>query len=233
MLADLVARWTAPRFACPLCGFIGRFRAARGATGTRPHATCSRCGCGERHRLAWAAARHIIAGRDALLHVAPEAQLSRAFQKIVRRYATAGLEGSSVDARADLTCLPFRDGAFDAVFASHVLEHIRDDVAALREVRRVLRPGGVALLPVPVTGSCTVEYPIPNRFEHGHVRAPGADYFARFRDVFPRVDVITSEDVSARFQTYVYEDRSAWPFETLRPTVPGNRHAEVLPICYA
>lgn len=51
--------------------------------------------------------------------------------------------------RADLTALPFEDGAFDAVIASHVLEHIPDDRGAMREIRRVLKPGGVGLLMVP------------------------------------------------------------------------------------
>lgn len=45
--------------------------------------------------------------------------------------------------------LPFGDRAFDAVLALDVIEHVEDDVALLREARRVLRPGGVAVLTVP------------------------------------------------------------------------------------
>ncbi len=51
--------------------------------------------------------------------------------------------------RGDATSLPFAEGAFDAVVTSEVLEHIPDDVGALAELVRVLRPGGVFAATVP------------------------------------------------------------------------------------
>ncbi len=45
--------------------------------------------------------------------------------------------------------LPYEDGTFDLVTAFDVVEHIDDDLAGLREMRRVLRPGGRVLLFVP------------------------------------------------------------------------------------
>jgi SAM-dependent methyltransferase len=50
---------------------------------------------------------------------------------------------------ADLTKLQFADASFDAVVCGEVLEHVADDLAAMRELRRVLRPGGVFVATVP------------------------------------------------------------------------------------
>ena len=51
--------------------------------------------------------------------------------------------------RTSGTDLPFRDGSFDVVMASDVLEHIEHDHKAVSEISRVLRPGGSAILSVP------------------------------------------------------------------------------------
>jgi SAM-dependent methyltransferase len=54
---------------------------------------------------------------------------------------------------ADILNYPTEDDAFDVIFFNHVLEHIRDDAAALREVRRILKPGGLLILGVPNEGA--------------------------------------------------------------------------------
>jgi SAM-dependent methyltransferase len=51
--------------------------------------------------------------------------------------------------RGDANALPFPDGSFDLVVALDVLEHLDDDAGGARELYRVLRPGGVALIFVP------------------------------------------------------------------------------------
>ena len=77
--------------------------------------------------------------------------------------------------RGDATRLPFADGAFDRVITSEVLEHIQDDVGAIAEFQRVLRPGGVIAVTVPswfpekVNWMLSDEYYAP-KAPGGHVR---------------------------------------------------------------
>lgn len=63
--------------------------------------------------------------------------------------ATVADERGLATLRGDATALPVADGALDLVVAFDVLEHLDDDLAAAREVRRVLRPGGHFLVAVP------------------------------------------------------------------------------------
>jgi SAM-dependent methyltransferase len=61
----------------------------------------------------------------------------------------AHARGTARFCRASGTLLPFTEGAFDVVVASDVLEHIEDDLGAVSEIARVLRPGGALVLSVP------------------------------------------------------------------------------------
>lgn len=56
----------------------------------------------------------------------------------------------AIDHLSDITCLPVPDGAFDAVLCTEVLEHVPEPLAALRELSRVLRPGGWLFLSAPL-----------------------------------------------------------------------------------
>jgi len=72
-------------------------------------------------------------------------------------------------AMAELSDLPHASGAFDAVFACDVLEHLIDIDKSVAELRRVLRPGGVLVVRVP-NEECLDQYLDPTAFEFAHVR---------------------------------------------------------------
>jgi SAM-dependent methyltransferase len=61
----------------------------------------------------------------------------------------AGQGGAACTVAGDATAMPFPDGSFDRVIAAEVLEHIPSDQAAINELARVLRPGGLAAITVP------------------------------------------------------------------------------------
>ncbi|HEY6793990.1 MAG TPA: class I SAM-dependent methyltransferase [Kineosporiaceae bacterium] len=81
--------------------------------------------------------------------------------------------GQAETVHGDATALPFADATFDRVIAAEVLEHIPDDGGAVRELARVLRPGGIAAVTVPRWGPEKVCWLLSNAYhanEGGHIR---------------------------------------------------------------
>jgi SAM-dependent methyltransferase len=108
-----------------------------------------------------------------------------------------------VNVCGDALSLPFRDGIFDLALHFHVFEHIPDDQTAMREVARVLRPGGLLICQVPQRpGTVTDEEfglsPEENLARFGqadHVRYYGDDFEDRLVRAGFRVATYTAGDV--------------------------------------
>ena len=136
---------------CPCCErSFGRF-----ILGDYPtQVICPGCGSRPRHRLLWLYLREQVEpglGEADVLHFAPERVLGERLRRESGRYVSADLsDDRSPTVLADITALPFEDAGFDLVLCSHVLEHVDDDGRAMREMCRVLRPGGAALIQSPV-----------------------------------------------------------------------------------
>lgn len=84
---------------------------------------------------------------------------------------SVGLHTAAV--QADALHLPFPDASFDRVICSEVLEHIPDDVAAMTELTRVLRPGGTMAITVPRFGPELINWALSDEYHGvpgGHIR---------------------------------------------------------------
>src|SRR3954449_3243986 len=143
---------------CACCG--GRFRRMSRRRISGWGGICPRCRSHPRHRaMALLFARGELPGRE-VLHFAPEPLFDPVFGRLpgVER-VTADLHAPA-DLRLDITDMDLPDSSFDLILCSHVLEHVPDDRAAMRELRRVLADGGVALVLVPYRpGVTTYEDP--------------------------------------------------------------------------
>jgi len=136
-----------------------------------------------------------------LLHIAPEKNLHRVFTKTQSvDYLTVDLKSPRADLKMDITQLTLENDTFDAIICNHVLEHIPDDEKAMSELFRVLKPGGFAILQVPISWTLdttiedlTISDPdeMFRRFgQVDHVRIYGPDYIQRLERVGFKVEVI-------------------------------------------
>ena len=240
LLKFRLKNWKKDTFFCPICEYKGPFIDHNRPVGYRKHAKCPNCSAKERHRLQYLVIQCVLedfrTSEMAMLHFAPEAFFRSFFSKRIGKYETADLDREDVDHKVDIQNLPFADSSYDFVFASHVLEHVPDDLKAIKEIRRILKNNGVAILPVPMIAEKTIEYPKPIPQEDYHVRAPGyLDYFDRFTPFFSNIKRYTSHSFPNIYQLFVYEDRSKWPTDDcpLRPAMEGEKHIDVVPVCYA
>lgn len=226
------------RFECPICCYNGPFVDLNLPTGFRKHAKCPKCSCLERHRIQYLVAKKVLNGIDTstlkMLHFAPEIFFIEFFSKQFSQYETADLSMNDVDHKVDLQELPFEDQTYDFVFASHVLEHIPNDKKAISEIRRILKPNGITILPVPIVADRTIEYPEPNQAESNHVRAPGFDYFDRYSRYFSKIEKYSSDSFPNIYQLHVYEKRNLWPTKQCPLLLPveGYKHVDIVPVCY-
>lgn len=151
----------------------------------------------ERHRLLWIYLQKetdFFSSPKKVLHFAPE----QAFYKRFRNqknldYTTTDLLSPLADVKADICNLPFEDNHYDIILCNHVLEHIPDDLKAMQELYRVLKPGGMGIFQIPqdLNRESTFEdNSITDRNErakifgqYDHVRVYGRDYFDKLRSV--------------------------------------------------
>ncbi len=180
---------------CPICDSgINRFMVIHRAH----HLWCPVCSSLQRHRLLWLLFEKEgwldipLGNQLQLLHFAPELCLERILRQTPGvNYLSADLHNHRAMIKADISALQFNDDSFDLIICSHVLEHVPDDHKAIGELRRILNPGGKAIILVPIEGDNTDEDlsitdPVEREQRFGqldHVRSYGKDFTKRLEKV--------------------------------------------------
>ncbi|MFI5204936.1 MAG: class I SAM-dependent methyltransferase [Flavobacteriales bacterium] len=193
-----VFRWFAPliyggnKVECTVCNKTFRKFLSYGAT-ERSNVLCPNCLSLERHRLMYVYLQQqttFFTEPHNVLHIAPEQCFYKRFRKMKNlKYTTADIESPLADVKMDLHHAPFKDNEFDIIFCNHVLEHVDDDAQCMRELYRMLKPGGFAIMQVPIDYNREKTYEDPSitspedREKHfwqkDHVRLFGRDYPTR------------------------------------------------------
>lgn len=163
-------------------------------------ALCPNCLSYERYRLL---CRYLTDRMDfgsepaRLLDIAP----TWCFQEFCRShenidYLSVDIASPYAMRKMDILDLEFEDESFDAVVCYHVLEHIEEDMAALGELHRILKPGGWAIIQVPIHIEKTVHRSELTTEEQerilkfpDHVRGYGKDFKDRLESAGFRVEV--------------------------------------------
>ena len=179
---------------CPICGKSFRKFLPYGNQGI-DNRMCPSCLSLERHRLIWLFLKKetkFFTNKLKVLHMAPEQPFLKRFKKLAHLdYTTADLISPIADVKTDIRKLVFKDNSFDFIMCNHVIEHIDEEQTALKELLRVLKPGGNAILQVPI------DYSLDTTFEdlsitdpkerekhfgqYDHLRQYGTDYPERLK----------------------------------------------------
>jgi SAM-dependent methyltransferase len=194
---------------CPVCEHSFRkFLPAGSGERYRTGAVCPLCRSRERDRLTWL----FLQSRPELfetpsmrfLHIAPEPRLGRFFQGVVGDgYISADLMRRDVMVKLDVMDMQYPNDHFDAIYCSHVFQDVPDDRKAIRECFRTLRPGGWAILNVPIHVAATVDNDTPGNVRAAwdsrpdeHVRSYGRDYDQRLAAAGFEVEILAPADLA-------------------------------------
>lgn len=172
----------------------------------------------ERHRLLWLYLKNetdFFTSANKVLHFAPEQAFYKRFRAMTNlHYITTDLKSPLADVKADICNLPFQDNEFDIILCNHVLEHIPDDTKAMKELYRIMKPGGMGIFQIPqdLSRKHTFEdNTIIDKKErakifgqYDHVRVYGRDYFDKLRRIGFQVEKVdyTTSFTEAEISTY-------------------------------
>jgi SAM-dependent methyltransferase len=218
------------RYECPLCGYKAKdlapiglnlpvLKAKQVVGAGRRNARCYKCNSTDRERLVYTYLKHELNifedKKIRILHLAPEKNLSLALRKAgFKEYLcgdlfTKGYVYPNYVQNMNVLDIPYENDYFELVICNHLLEHVPTDLEAMKEILRVLKPGGKAILQVPISKNSDTTYeefsitePKEREAAFGkfdHVRIYGQDYPERLTQAGFTVERI---NISEKFNRY-------------------------------
>lgn len=174
---------------CPICESNFRKFLPWGNKGVS-NRLCPNCLSLERHRLLWLYLKNktnFFSDNLKVLHIAPEQPFIKRFRALKNLdYITADIDSPIADIKVDIMDIQFDDNIYDVIICNHVLEHVDNDITAMKEIFRVLKKGGWSILQVPINPNLNETFEDPSitdpleREKHfgqyDHVRFHGLDY---------------------------------------------------------
>ncbi len=177
---------------CPVCEkHFSKFLSYGSDIAHRENVLCPYDLTLERHRLMWLYLKDhsnfFTQNKLNVLHIAPEQCFYGRFKKQNNlNYLTGDLVSPLADLHFDLHEIPLEDNRFDVVFCNHVLEHVDDALRCMKELYRVMKPGGWGIMQVPQDHNRDVTFEDPSivspedrekfYWQKDHVRLFGKDY---------------------------------------------------------
>lgn len=196
------------RYTCPICDYQAKAFLPAGLYVKRSNEKCPSCGSLTRHRHVWIFLNEYLKKKQnvSILHFSPEKPIAdRLSIRSGIQYFTSQYDRKmKADYYLDIQQIDLPDNQFDLIICSHVLEHIPDDRKAMAEMHRILKPGGNALILVPLWPSekhNTYENSaitdsrdrIMNFGQYDHLRIYGLDVADRLTQAGFSVDIIDME----------------------------------------
>jgi len=194
---------------CTFCNWVGfRFLPFGNEMVHRDDAQCPVCGSLERHRGAYLLLKNKISPKHRVLHVAPEPLLVPWLISLSSEYLSVDLYNQAMR-RMDIMNIELPDSSRTLIWCSHVLEHVADDRKVLSEFFRVLEPGGILVLQVPVSGAKTMEdsslttdaQRLKAFLQEDHVRLYGLDLAKRIEAAGFECEVLSTANLPLSDQT--------------------------------
>ena len=202
---------------CPVCEkSFSKFLSYGSNVAHRDNVLCPYDLTLERHRVMWLYLKRtdfFTKPGLKVMHIAPEQCFHGLFKKQDNLdYTTGDLVSPIADLHFDLHDIPLEDNQYEVIFCNHVMEHVKDDLQCMKELYRIMKPGGWGIMQVPIDSNREETYEdwsitSPEErekhfWQYDHVRLYGLNYPKRLEEAGFKVDIV---DFSTELPTEVFE----------------------------